>query len=146
MVVLSFDKPSYSIPEANVSVEVCVNLIGVLEKAIVANISTSDGSALGKCHIKQCSGLQGFIADLIIAAGVDYTPVSIEIEFNSKVAMQCQAVQVISDTILEIDEMFFVTLEISDPDVLLENNMATIVIEDDDRKLLESIYYYTFCG
>ena len=83
---------------------------------------------------------------MIIAGGVDYTPVSIEIEFNSKVAMQCQTIQVINDTILEIDEMFFVTLEISDPDVLLENTMATIIIEDDDRKLLESIYYHTFCG
>lgn len=67
---------------------------------------------------------------------MDYTPVSIKIEFNSEVAMQCQAIQVINDTILETNEMFFVTLEVSDPDVLLGNNTATIVIENDDRKLL----------
>ena len=47
MVVLSFDQPSYSISEAGTSIEVCVNLFGAVEKTIVANLSTSDGSALG---------------------------------------------------------------------------------------------------
>lgn len=47
MVVLSFNQPSYSISEGNVSVEICVNLTGTLEKTIVANMSTSDESALG---------------------------------------------------------------------------------------------------
>ena len=64
---------------------------------------------------------------------------SVEIIFNSSVAMQCQVIQVTSDAILEIDEIFFVSLEVSDPDVLLENDTATVIIENDDRKLyLES--------
>ena len=72
----------------------------------------------------------------IAAAGVDYTPVpSVEITFNSSVAMQCQVIQVIGDAILETSEIFFTNLEASDPDVVLENNTATITITNDDRKL-----------
>lgn len=59
---------------------------------------------------------------------------SVEITFNSSVAMQCQVIQVIGDAILEIDEIFFTNLETSDPDVVLENNTATITIANDDRK------------
>ena len=47
MVVLSFDQSSYSISEASAGIEVCVNLFGAVEKIIVANLFTSDGSALG---------------------------------------------------------------------------------------------------
>ena len=47
MVVLSFDQPSYSISEGSASIEVCVNLFGAVEKTIVANLLTSDRSALG---------------------------------------------------------------------------------------------------
>ena len=45
----------------------------------------------------------------------------------------------ISDNILEIDEEFSVTLEVSDPNVLLENRTATIIIENDDRKIYSVI-------
>ena len=75
----------------------------------------------------------------IAAAGVDYVPVSVEFIFNSSVAVQCQVIQVTSDAILEIDEIFFVNLVVSDADVLLENDTVTVIIENDDRKLyLES--------
>ena len=50
MVVLSFDQPSYSLSEASASIEVCINLFGDVEKTIAANLSTSDGSALGTYH------------------------------------------------------------------------------------------------
>ena len=70
----------------------------------------------------------------IAAGGVDYTPVMIEISFNSSVATQCQIIPVISDAILEIDETFLINLNASDPDVLLENNSATITVTNDDRK------------
>ena len=80
---------------------------------------------------------------MIAAAGVDYTPVSVEIKFNVSVAIQCQVIQVISDAILENDEIFFINLEVSDPDVLLENNTATIIIANDDRKLFRVIPYST---
>ena len=80
---------------------------------------------------------------MIAVAGVDYAPVSVEIKFNNSVAMQCQVIQVVSDAILEIDEIFFINLEVSDADVLLENNTATIIIANDDRKFFRVISYTT---
>ncbi len=147
MVVLSFDQPSYSISEASAGVEVCVNLFGAVEKTIVANLFTSNKSALGthimSCHVKLIEFRLCFFS--IDTAGVDYTPVMVEIEFNSSVAMQCQVIPVVSDTILEIDETFLINLEVSDPDVLLENNTATIAIANDDRKLFRISYRFVAC-
>lgn len=76
-----------------------------------------------------------FTADSTIIAGADYVPISVEIEFNSSVEMQCMDIQVIDDTTLETDEVFFITLEVSDPDVILENHTATIIIGNNDRML-----------
>lgn len=58
----------------------------------------------------------------------------IEISFNNSVATQCQIIPVINDAILENNETFLINLNASDPDVLLENNSATITITNDDRK------------
>ena len=65
----------------------------------------------------------------------------VEISFNSSVATQCQIIPVISDAILEIDETFLINLNTSDPDVLLENNSATITVTNDDRKFLLINYF-----
>lgn len=80
-----------------------------------------------------------FIAGLTLTAGLDYISVDAELQFNSSVAMQCLEIQVINDTVLELDELFLVTLEVADPDVLLGNNTATITIENNDRERYSSI-------
>ena len=59
----------------------------------------------------------------------------VEISFNSSVAIQCLVIPVINDAILEIDETFLINLNATNPDVLLENNITTITITNDDRKL-----------
>lgn len=72
---------------------------------------------------------------LTLTAGTDYVPVSpVYIFFNSSITVQCLLVEVINDTILELNETFSVNLEVSDTDVILENQTVTIIIEDDDCK------------
>lgn len=66
----------------------------------------------------------------------------VEISFNNSVATQCQIIPVISDVILENDEIFLINLNASDQDILLENSTATITITNDDRKLFGVISYY----
>ena len=66
---------------------------------------------------------------------MDYVPVSQEIRFNSTLARQCLDITVISDEILEFNEMLLVNLEVSNSNVVLQNQTAIIVIEDDDSKL-----------
>lgn len=54
--------------------------------------------------------------------------------------MQCVNIQVVNDSILELNETFAISLEVSSPGVVLENNTATVVIEDDDGKLAQFSY------
>ena len=59
---------------------------------------------------------------------------STEIVFLSGLtnSTQCVDIEIVNDTILESSEFFNVILSSSDPDVVIENNMASIVIVDDD--------------
>lgn len=66
--------------------------------------------------------------------------------FNSNISVQCVDVEIIDDSILEFDETFFVSLEVSDTNVLLENQAADIVIGNNDgecTKVVVLYYIYT---
>ena len=67
-------------------------------------------------------------------AAFDYVPLSLEIQFNNSLARQCLDITVINDTILEFNESFFVNLDTSDSNVSIENQTATVLIENDDSK------------
>ena len=45
---------------------------------------------------------------------------------------QCVDIEIVNDAILESSEFFNIILSSSDPDVVIENSMASIVIVDDD--------------
>ena len=48
---------------------------------------------------------------------------------------QCVDIVIVNDAILESSEFFNVILSSSDPDVVIENGVASIVIVDDDGML-----------
>ena len=52
-VVISFSQQVYSVMEdaEPPTVEVCLILEGESERSIVVSVTTSDGSAIGKCHL-----------------------------------------------------------------------------------------------
>ncbi len=48
-VVIDLELPSYTVNEANGTVEVCATIVsGTLERSVVVTISTSDGTATGE--------------------------------------------------------------------------------------------------
>ena len=59
---------------------------------------------------------------------------STEIVFQSGFTntTQCVDIEIINDDTLELSEFFNIILSSSDPDVVIDNNMASIVIIDDD--------------
>ena len=59
---------------------------------------------------------------------------STEIVFQSGFtnSTQCVDIEIVNDATLESSEFFNVVLSSSDPDVVIDNNMASIVIIDDD--------------
>ena len=69
-----------------------------------------------------------------LIAGSDYIPLSMEIVFDSDISVLCVDFEVVSDTILELDETFFVNQGVSNPNVVLQNEAVEIIIENDDGK------------
>ena len=59
---------------------------------------------------------------------------STEIVFQSGFtnSTQCVDIEIVDDVIHESSEFFNIILSSSDPDVVIENSMASIVIIDDD--------------
>ena len=45
---------------------------------------------------------------------------------------QCVDIEIVNDNILESSEFFNIVLSSPDPDIVIENSMASIVIIDDD--------------
>ena len=65
----------------------------------------------------------------------DYTFTSTDVTFSSgsnDSTLGCVSIDIESDTALEGNQTFTVTLTTSDPDVLAENDMTVITIEDND--------------
>ena len=57
--------------------------------------------------------------------------------FESGTTRMCLSIPIVSDTILEFDETFYVQLETDDEDVSLGPANASITITDDDSKILQ---------
>ncbi len=64
-------------------------------------------------------------------AGSDYTNVSIEAIFTTG-SIRCVDISILDDNALEGDQTFTVILSTSDPNVLLGNDVAIIIIRDND--------------
>ena len=64
--------------------------------------------------------------------GVDYSPVTATLQFNSTTSMDCVRVPIVNNTILEDDEDFFGTLNCTDPSVIVSPDTARILIQDNN--------------
>ena len=78
---------------------------------------------------------------LVLAAGMDYTPLSMDLTFNTAVTSQTVAVTIMDDLVVERSEIINLTLTSTDPAVILNPSTSTITIEDVDSKLLDVGYY-----
>ena len=50
LVIVGFERETYSISEGNGSVEVCVKVSGVLQSSLRVSLTTVDGNAIGEHH------------------------------------------------------------------------------------------------
>ena len=94
---------------------VCAVVIGgTVDRPVTVVLSTQPGTA---------------------SSGADYTPVTVDLEFESGSTRECTQIPIVDDLIDEEDEMFDVILTTNDPDMELapENGMVTII--DDDGML-----------
>ena len=71
---------------------------------------------------------------LISSANADYNETNRELEFGpqSSEQQQCVNITIISDALVEFDEVFSVVLTSSADNIGISRNLSTIIILDDD--------------
>ena len=66
------------------------------------------------------------------AAGSDYTSTTISVTFDPGSTMATVRVNINDDIVKESDESFNVTVSTTDPNVLIKNDTATVIILDNN--------------
>ena len=108
-----------------------------------ATIFTADLTAQGICHtvLQVCSIYIYIWCFLLFAGGIDFSAISevfiFDIEYTQVDStfsgeLQCIAISISDDTVLENDEIFLVSLTSTDPSVNLNREFADVTIIDDD--------------
>lgn len=119
-VSINFVSSAYSGSEAEEELRVCVELKAVVERAVTAQLTSSNGTA---------------------QSTLDYTPVNAELSFQPGATTRlCRTVHIENDTILEDEEYFFLNLFTADSALYTEDdtsgssNSSTVIvaITDDD--------------
>lgn len=118
--LVEIDETFYSESEINMSISICINLIGILERQILVQFSTTDSYVDTN-------------ADLALA-DMDYASVSINISFVDNTTT-CISVQLLNDSILENEEVFKAVLTSTDPAVNITTSTAEILILDSNCEL-----------
>ena len=124
--------------------QVCVVCSELPEREILINLNEQLGTAQGtipsNTHHQTYSKINlsnvklFLLHKLLIATDFLLLNDSTEIVFQSEFtnSTQCVDIEIVDDVIHESSEFFNIILSSSDPDVVTENSMASIVIIDDD--------------
>ena len=87
-----------------------------------------------------CIGLIDFTS---LPSVADYVPDSVELTFDAvqDIAQQCGNISIVDDTILELNETFFVLLNLTTQDVEFNRTVSSVLIIDNDSKYPEISSY-----
>ena len=87
-----------------------------------------------------CIGLIDFTS---LPSVADYVPDLVELTFDAvqDIAQQCGNISIVDDTILELNETFFVLLNSTTQDVEFNRTVSSVLIIDNDSKYPEISSY-----
>ena len=114
-VSVEFAEASYTVSEADMSVELCVNLTGLLERQVSVQILTIVGGDA--------------------TAVEDYLPLSEELIFVESESILCSVLEVLNDTFIENAEEAIVSLFPTDSAVIISSPTLSVTILDSNREL-----------
>ncbi|XP_064384978.1 uncharacterized protein LOC135333885 isoform X2 [Halichondria panicea] len=121
-VSVGFEHSQYSVREEDVSLEVCVTVVGEYQRSIHALLCSESGNATGNVD---------FVEILNQRLSFSANPLSPPLS-DGRI---CLNVTVLPDTLLEADEVFTLSLQSSDTAVHLTPSTTTIVILNDQGTL-----------
>ena len=116
---VEFAELSYTVSEDIMSVELCVNLTGQLEREVMVDLFTTDSETA--------------------TADEDYQSLSQTLTFVEE-GLICTNVEITEDLILEDDEVFMASTLSNDLAVIIASPNVNITVLDSNRKLYELIF------
>ena len=135
-VIASFEQNQYPVSEGNGSVTVCITLNSTIERNITVTVSTLAITAQGESTIADHQLIPTCLRPVPHCSldTTDFSPLSQDIVYTPTLQqlLQCVSIFVTSDLNLEENERFFAVLTSADPDVIIDTNIATVTILNDD--------------
>ena len=153
-----FEQSMIAVNESVGRAQVCVVCSELPEREIVISLNEQTGTAQGTIithhqtfflYTLNYSSNSSYTNSEFISTAADFVLVS-----NSTVIMfqsgltsdtQCVDIEIVNDNILESSEFFNIILSSADPDVAIENSMASIVILDDDGNIMPGNNHKYLC-
>ena len=135
---IGFEGEIYSGREPNEVINVTVAvLVGTLSQEVVVRIYSMDSSA--RCE--ELNDLLAFFELIYYAAPDDYEPINRTLTFDSERSRVVIPVRIVNDGVDEEDEQLLSRLQLEpvegdSPNVQVQPNEATLIILDDDGKIL----------
>ena len=126
--------PMVSVGEEDGMVQVCATLSAVedTERDLTITLATSNGTGKHVIHYYQ-SMIYSFPTTAL--SGTDYEAVTSDVIFATRSSdgdEECVNITILEDDALETSETFTVTLTTSDLDVMIDTNVTTVIILDND--------------
>ena len=134
-VTIGFERNEYPVSEGDGSVTVCINLNNVIERNVTVAVSTQAITAQGKPPFLTSNPFKliFYFFSHYSSDTVDFSPLSQTIVFAPTLPqLQCVSIFVTSDLTLEENETFFAVLNSTGPDVIINPDIATVTILNDD--------------
>ena len=115
VVSVEFAEASYTESEASMSVELCVNLTGQLEREVVVQLSTVDGGDA--------------------TAGEDYLSLTETLTFVEHQESICRHLVILNDSLIENNEIVMISLSSNDSAVNVTSSTINVLILDSNSKI-----------
>ena len=140
---LMFDQSAYTVEEGEIVV-VMVELCGNITDDVVVNVMTDNGTA-GTAHAHFLTHLYiSYSLDVfpphspLTVAGSDYTSVSMDLTFNATTTNQTVMIMTSTDSRVEDEEMFTLSLTTTDSAVMSQSVSTNVSITDMTSEYIHS--------
>lgn len=151
-ITIGFNQTVYSVYEEDENgvgsiLEICVQVFGELDRDVDVFVTTSSRTAIGNIllHTVQFTQTYSLLCSFTPTAGLDYSDILAELRIlkfkfqrrkrrNGFTDEQCFTVSILSDILVEDNEVFLVELSTDDSAVMLNPEEAEVVIINNDSE------------
>ena len=127
-VAIGFEQTSYTVEESGDAIELIVSIVGRTNRPLLISYNTLNDTAVGESVYNIILSL--YTHHPLASGGSDFQQKSETITVSPSETQLVISIQVVSDNVLEGDEMFSVFLTSSEDGIIVDPNTAQVTIMD----------------